>query len=185
MRLRRRNRTLDNIDFRVPIRGMLWPYTSLAYRIGLGAGMGMEDAWVLGRALAPIELAVGQWGLVQRAARGWQNLCELLAEVPPRQPRTALPRPRAKLEAKGLTVLRPGERQAALKSVNLLLEPGQAMGVIGPSGSGKTFSALRIATGLGGRIAVIDTATSSSSRVSGPTSSSRSPSAWPPGSRTS
>jgi len=31
------------------------------------------------------------------------------------------------------------------------------MALIGPSGSGKTFSALRIATGLGGRIALIDT----------------------------
>ena len=30
--------------------------------------------------------------------------------------------------------------------------------VFGPSGSGKTFSSLRIATGLGGSIAVIDTA---------------------------
>jgi hypothetical protein len=31
------------------------------------------------------------------------------------------------------------------------------LGIYGPSGSGKTFSALRIATGLGGSIAVIDT----------------------------
>jgi len=29
--------------------------------------------------------------------------------------------------------------------------------LFGPAGSGKTFSALRIATGIGGRIAVIDT----------------------------
>ncbi len=125
--------------------------------LGLGAWLVLQNeltpgamiagSILLGRALAPIELAVGQWTIVQRATKGWQNLCELLSEVTPRQPRTALPKPRARLEAKGLTVLPPGERQASLKSVNFLLEPGQAMGVIGPSGSGKTTLA-RAITGL-------------------------------------
>ena len=32
----------------------------------------------------------------------------------------------------------PGEKQASLKSVNFVVEPGQAVGVIGPSGSGKS-----------------------------------------------
>jgi len=36
--------------------------------------------------------------------------------------------------------------------------------IFGPSGSGKTFSSLRIATGLGGRIAVIDTERGSASK---------------------
>ena len=31
------------------------------------------------------------------------------------------------------------------------------LGLIGPAGSGKTYTALRIAQGLGGKIAVIDT----------------------------
>ena len=125
--------------------------------LGLGAWLVLQNeltpgamiagSILLGRALAPIELAVGQWAVVQRAIKGWQNLCELLEEVPAAQPRTALPRPRAKLEAKSLTVLPPGERQAALKSVSFLLEPGQAMGVIGPSGSGKS-SLARAITGV-------------------------------------
>jgi len=38
------------------------------------------------------------------------------------------------------------------------------LAVFGPSGSGKTFSALRIATGLGGRVAVIDTERGSASK---------------------
>ena len=36
-------------------------------------------------------------------------------------------------------------------------EVGEIVGLIGPSGSGKTYSALQMAKGLGGRIAVIDT----------------------------
>ena len=40
----------------------------------------------LGRALAPIEMAVGQWSLVQSASRAWNNLARLLTDVPPRRP---------------------------------------------------------------------------------------------------
>ncbi len=125
--------------------------------LGLGAwlvlqgeltpGAMIAGSILLGRALAPIELAVGQWAVVQRAMKGWSNLEQLLTEVAPREQRTALPKPRAKLEAKGLTVLPPGERQASLKSLNFILEPGQALGVIGPSGCGKSTLA-RAITGL-------------------------------------
>ena len=38
------------------------------------------------------------------------------------------------------------------------------LGLIGPSGSGKTYSALAIAKGLGGKIAVIDTESGSASK---------------------
>jgi nucleoside-triphosphatase THEP1 len=41
------------------------------------------------------------------------------------------------------------------------------LGLIGPAGSGKTMTALRIASGLGGRVAVIDTERGSASLYSG------------------
>jgi hypothetical protein len=41
------------------------------------------------------------------------------------------------------------------------------LGLVGPAGSGKTMTALRIASGLGGRIAVIDTERGSASLYSG------------------
>lgn len=37
------------------------------------------------------------------------------------------------------------------------------LGLVGPAGSGKTFSALQIASGLGGKVAVIDTERGSAS----------------------
>jgi len=110
---------------------------------------------LLGRALAPIEQALGQWALVQRAAKGWSSLAELLGAVPPEQPRTALPDPRAILEMQQVTVVAPGESQAALKSITFKIEPGQALGVIGTSGAGKSTLA-RAITGVwrpaGGKI---------------------------------
>jgi ATP-binding cassette subfamily C protein len=102
---------------------------------------------LMGRALAPVEQAVGQWAIVQRAQEGWTRLAQLLSRIPEEKPRTALPRPRAVLEAQQLTVVPPGEQTASLRMVSFRLEPGHALGVIGPSGAGKSTLA-RAITGL-------------------------------------
>lgn len=102
---------------------------------------------LLGRALAPIELMLTQWPVVQRAIKGWSALSELLGAVSPEQKRTELPKPKARLVAKSLTVIPPGEKSAALRSLSFDLPPGQAMGVIGPSGAGKSTLA-RCLTGV-------------------------------------
>lgn len=125
--------------------------------LGLGAylvlqgemtpGAMIAGSILLGRALAPVEMALNQWPIVQRGREGWQNLALLLGAVSPEMARTALPKPAAKLAAKNLTVVPPGERQASLKSINFNVEPGQAVGIIGPSGAGKTTLA-RTLTGV-------------------------------------
>lgn len=104
----------------------------------LSAGAMIAGSILMGRALSPIEMAVGQWAVVQRAQEGWGRLAELFTRMPEEQPRTRLPRPKANLEAQNLTVVPPGESYATLRMVNFQLEPGQALGVIGPSGSGKS-----------------------------------------------
>lgn len=133
--------------------------------LGLGAYLVLQNEMtpgsmiagsiLMGRALAPIEMAIGQWALVQRARKGWDSLSQLLTEVPPEPQRTQLPKPRAKLEVQQLTVVPPGEQQASLRLVSFTLEPGQACGVIGPSGAGKSTLA-RALTGVwrpaGGKI---------------------------------
>ncbi|MCA8878840.1 MAG: type I secretion system permease/ATPase [Rhodobacteraceae bacterium] len=100
---------------------------------------GMVAASILmGRALSPIEMAVGQWSLVQSAQKSWNNLAELLSRVPVHRQLTELPRPRALLEVSSATVLPPGEQVATLRLVSFKLQPGQALGVIGASGAGKS-----------------------------------------------
>ena len=108
--------------------------------LGLGAYLVLQNeltpgamiagSILMGRALAPIELAIGQWGLVQRARKGWDSLATLLGEIPSEPQKTPLPQPRTRLEA-------------------------QAVGVIGPSGAGKSTLA-RAITGVwrpaGGKI---------------------------------
>ena len=125
--------------------------------LGLGAYLVLQNEMtpgamiagsiLLGRALAPIESLLNQWPMVQRASKGWGALAELLGSVPPEPERTALPKPKARLVAKALTVVPPNEKTAALRGLNFDLPPGHAMGVIGPSGAGKSTLA-RCVTGV-------------------------------------
>lgn len=110
----------------------------LVLNANLSPGAMIAASILMGRALAPIELALGQWALVQRAIKGWHNLAELLAKVRPEQERTALPQPKAVLDVQNLVVVAPGEKTPQLRNVSFRLRPGQALGIIGPSGSGKS-----------------------------------------------
>ena len=104
----------------------------------LTAGAMIAGSILMGRALAPIELAIGQWQVVARARDGWQRLQALLSEERPEPARLPLPRPRAMLEVNQLSVVPPGATQATLRGVSFRVQPGQAVGVIGPSGAGKS-----------------------------------------------
>lgn len=113
----------------------------------LSPGAMIAGSILMGRALQPIEMAVGQWAVAQKASEGWQRLSELLARIPGQPARMSLPRPKSLLESTGLTVTAPGEQVPLLRMVSFRLEPGQALGVIGPSGSGKSTLA-RALTGV-------------------------------------
>ena len=107
----------------------------LVLRNEMSPGAMIAGSILLGRALAPIEMIVGQWAVFQRARDSWQNLTTLLGEVPEESRRMALPKPRARLDCEQLTVVPPGEHQAALRMISFSVGPGQAVGVIGTSGA--------------------------------------------------
>lgn len=119
----------------------------LVLRGELRAGAMIAGSILMGRALAPIDMAIGQWPMIQEASRGWNRLRDLLLEEGEEPERLTLPRPAAALEVAGLTIAPPGESKPSLRGVSFRLEPGEALGIIGPSGSGKSTLA-RAITGV-------------------------------------
>jgi ATP-binding cassette, subfamily C, bacterial len=113
----------------------------------LTPGAMIAGSILLGRALAPVEQAIGGWPLVIRARQGWSRLDELLSSTPEVPGHTALPRPRAALDVNQITVFPPEQQKASLRMMSFSLKPGQALGVIGASASGKSTLA-RVLSGI-------------------------------------
>lgn len=116
--------------------------------LGLGAWLVINNAMspggiiaasiVVGRALAPIEMAVGTWKHFIAARAAWHRLSALLAANPAEPERTALPRPTGALAIEEITVRPPGSGVATLHRVSLAARPGEVIGIVGPSGGGKS-----------------------------------------------
>ncbi|MEM1114855.1 MAG: type I secretion system permease/ATPase, partial [Pseudomonadota bacterium] len=104
----------------------------------LTAGAMIAASILLGRALAPIEQALGQWPALQLARQAWHALDKLLASTPAKRQATPLPVPEARLTVAGVSILSEITKPPILRQVSLSVAPGQALGVIGKSGSGKS-----------------------------------------------
>ena len=92
-----------------------------------------------GRALAPVDQAIGNWKNMIAARNGWQRLTEMLAKVPSSSSvATTLPPPVDKLDVESLFVAAPGSQVPIVNGARFALNAGDACGVIGPSGAGKS-----------------------------------------------
>ena len=119
----------------------------LAIRGEVTPGVMIAASILLGRALAPIDLAIAQWPVLQRALRARRALARLLAETPEEAEPMPLPAARARLEAHDVIVVPPGAERPTVRNVSFRLEPGRAVGIAGPSGAGKS-SLARVLAGV-------------------------------------
>ncbi len=110
----------------------------LALRGAVTPGAMIAGSILMGRALAPVDQITAGWAQIQRALSGWHRLAGLLDRQRPAPPRTALPRPEARLEVTGLAIRPPGATAPILHRIGFSLPPGSALGVIGPTGAGKS-----------------------------------------------
>lgn len=110
----------------------------LVLRQELTAGGMIAASIMMGRALAPIEMAIANWRGFIAARASVERLSEDLARSKAPPPATSLPAPVRSLELRDVTVAAPGSRHAIVTGVNLALSAGETLAIIGPSGSGKT-----------------------------------------------
>lgn len=120
--------------------------------LGAGAWLVLDEAItpgvmiaasiVMGRALAPIEQAIGGWRQFLGARSAWhrtrQSVLEHQQEMVPLQQSVELSRPSGTLSVSDLTVTPPGGDQPLLQDISLQLQPGESLAVVGASGSGKS-----------------------------------------------
>jgi PrtD family type I secretion system ABC transporter len=110
-------------------------------------GIIIASSIMVTRALAPVELAIGQWKGFVGARQSWSRLAKLLDLVPTEHRAVALPTPQNELGVENISLTSPGSRDFILRNVSFKISAGTVLGVIGPSASGKS-SLARAITGL-------------------------------------
>jgi PrtD family type I secretion system ABC transporter len=119
----------------------------LVIRQELTAGSMIAASIMMGRALAPIEVAIANWRGFVAARQSIVRLSDALTRTLTPKAATALPRPDRDLQVAGLIVAPPGSTSPIVSNVQFGLKAGEALGVIGPSGAGKT-SLVRVLVGI-------------------------------------
>ncbi|RYE31261.1 MAG: type I secretion system permease/ATPase [Hyphomicrobiales bacterium] len=110
----------------------------LAINQNIAAGVIFAASLIMGRALAPIEGAVGQWKNFVAARSAFQRLGTTLQASSDSGEAMTLPHPAGPLRVEGLSLRAPGGQALLLNNVSFEVEPGEIAAVVGLTGSGKS-----------------------------------------------
>jgi PrtD family type I secretion system ABC transporter len=129
----------------------------LVVRHEMGAGSMMASSLVIGRALSPVEQAIGGWRQVSAGREAWRRLSAAFRRPRRRVPGLPLPEPVGQLAVRNVAFRIDGEQggeyggappgRAVLHNISFDARPGEALAVIGPSAAGKSTLA-RLLVGL-------------------------------------
>jgi ATP-binding cassette subfamily C protein PrsD len=111
------------------------------------AGIIIAGSILSARALAPVELAIGNWRNLVAARQSWRRLDEFLVALREHPKPMALSAPKMGLRLEGVSSGPPSAGRIIVQDVSFSVSAGSALGVIGPSGSGKS-SLVRAILGL-------------------------------------
>jgi ATP-binding cassette, subfamily C, bacterial PrsD len=111
-------------------------------------GIMIASSIMMGRALAPIEIALSNWKQLVAARQGIDRLRKTLAAAaPPPAAAVELPRPSQSLSVEDVTVVVPGSGQVVLSNISFKLTAGMGMALLGASAAGKS-SLVRALVGI-------------------------------------
>ncbi len=125
--------------------------------LGIGAYLSIErestpgamiaGSIIMGRALAPVEIAVSQWKLFVAARAAYGRIRTLLGLVPEEPRKMSLPAPKGTISVENVIAAPPGSKDAVLRGISFGLQSGEILGVVGPSAAGKS-SLARVLVGV-------------------------------------
>ena len=102
---------------------------------------------IMGRALAPVELAVANWKGFVAARSAYERISSLFRIAPSDSEKMPLPAPKGNLAVEQVVAVPPGAKEPVLRAVSFALKPGEVLGVLGPSAAGKS-SLARVLVGV-------------------------------------
>ncbi len=119
--------------------GMLGIGAYLVVADRASGGIMIASSIMMGRALAPVEMALGTWKQLVAARQGIARLREICkATAAPPAPPVVLPRPCRELSVQDLAVAAPGTEKAIVSNISFSLKAGMGLVLLGASASGKT-----------------------------------------------
>jgi PrtD family type I secretion system ABC transporter len=127
--------------------GILGAGAWLVIRSELSAGSMIAASILLGRALAPVEVAISAWRNFMGARFAYDRLKKTIEDYPEEPARTLLPDPTGCLALEQVSYVAAKTSQLILNQVSFAIKPGEAVAIIGPSGAGKS-TLCRLIVGL-------------------------------------
>lgn len=110
----------------------------LVIRNQLSPGGMVAGTILLGRALAPVDQALGSWKAFIAARGAYGRLSERLGGTAETREAMTLPKPLGIVSCEGVTYRHGDAGDPTIRNISFELQPGQVLGITGPSAAGKT-----------------------------------------------
>lgn len=114
----------------------LGAYLAVSHEIN--PGLVIAGSVLLGRALAPLDLMIGNWKGFIAARSQYARLNSVLDQQNAEPERMQLPAPIGHVTVESLTLGAPGSRSPIIKGIGFNAPAGSMIGIVGPSASGKS-----------------------------------------------
>jgi len=118
--------------------GVLGVGAALVINGDLTPGGMIAGSILLGRALAPVDQAIGAWRAFVSAREAHGRLNRLFEDSPVATPGMSLPAPEGHVTVEQVAFVHEGSERPAISGVSFNADPGTVTAIIGPSAAGKS-----------------------------------------------